>query len=628
MLFPSWLWIIFALLAVNIVGYVLPHHPPHAVLPYTVFRQQVESGNVSAISTVGVHVSGTLRHPLSWPPADKEPKSYTAFTTVLPPFPDPSLWPMLLRSKITVTSTAPGNSLVMTLIISFLPMLLLLVLLVYLGRRMSRGQGGGLFGFGKSRARLHTKSESTVTFGDVAGEDEAKNSLQDIVDFLRDPRPFLALGAQIPKGVLLVGPPGGGNTLLARAGAGEAGFAFYSATATEFVEMFVGVGAARIRDLFQQARASRSAIVFLDELDAVGRRRVAAALPGNEEREQTLNQLLGEMDGFEPTKGVVVLAATNRPDVLDPALLRPRRFDRQVTVGLPDRAGRESILRIHTRQIPLAPDADLGMIARETVGFSGADLANLVNEAAIVAAHRRGTHVSMTDFDSAQDRIVMGGLTGMIMDDDERRVVAYHETGHALAALLSPKADPVRKVSIVPRGRAPGATQQMALADHHNYSLTQLFTRLVVLLAGRAAEELVFQESTTGAEDDLRQATALARQMVTRWGMSSQVGLLALAEPRTPATPRGGGREYSEATAGQIDRETARLISDAHARAADLFRVHRAALDRIANALMKDEVLEPPALAALLGEPAEAPAAAAEPEPAAGGLAATGCRRP
>jgi len=590
-----------ALLAFNIVGYVAHRGPQPVTLPYTAFRQQVESGNVAAISTVGMRVDGTVKHPILWPPGPKtkDQRSYTAFVTVLPPFPDPTLWSMLLAHNVTVTSAGSGNPWVVDVIISALPLLLIVGFLVYMGRRMQQQQGS-LFKFGKSRARIHTKAESNVTFKDVAGEDEAKNSLQDIVDFLRDPRPFQALGARIPKGIILVGPPGTGKTLLARAVAGEAGCAFYSAAATEFVEMFVGVGASRMRDLFEQAKASPPAIVFLDEIDAVGRRRGAAAVPGNEEREQTLNQLLGELDGFEPTKGVIVLAATNRPDVLDPALLRPGRFDRQVTVGLPDRSGRESILRIHTRQTPLGADVDLGVIARATVGFSGADLANLVNEAAIVAAHRHATQVCMEDFGNAQDRIVMGGLTGMRMGEDERRVVAYHETGHALAAILSPEADPIRKVSIVPRGRTLGATQQIALADHHNYSRAYLVARLVVLLGGRAAEELAFHEGTTGAEDDLQQATALARHMVTRWGMSTEVGLLALEPSQAAVTPFGTTRDYGGATADRIDRETARLISDAYAHVIELLQAHRAALDHIADALLREEVLELPALMALL----------------------------
>jgi len=601
----SWIGFAVAFLVVNIGLSLIPHTPPRQALPYTVFRDQVDAGNVSTITTVGTNVDGTLKHPLPWPPGAKTQHPVSAFTTVLPPFPDPSLWPLLLQHNVTVTSTPSGGFQLGSLLLSWFPLLVIVGLFMFLRQRMQQGQTN-LFGFGKSRARRYQQDRPKVTFADVAGEEDAKDALRDVVNFLRDPLPFRALGARMPKGILLMGPPGTGKTLLARAVAGEAGCTFYSSAATEFVEMFVGVGASRVRDLFSQAKASPPAIVFIDEIDAVGRRRGAAAGPGNEEREQTLNQLLGEMDGFEPTAGVVVLAATNRPDVLDSALLRPGRFDRQVTVNLPDRPSRVAILRIHTAQIPLAPDMDLDTIARATAGFSGADLANLANEAAIVAAHRQATEVTMADFESAQDRIMMGGLTGLVMSDQERRVVAYHEAGHALAALLSPEADPVRKVSIVPRGRALGATRQVPLGEHHNYSQAYLFIRLVVLLGGRAAEELVFHEGTTGAEDDLRQATTLARQMVTQWGMSRTVGLLVPDLPEVAAGPLGVERGYSEATAARIDQETARLISDAHAQVAELLGTHHAALDRIAAALLHDDVLEPPELAVLLKEPVAA----------------------
>ncbi len=597
----GWLWLLAALAAWNLLLALIPHGPPRAAVPYTVFRQQVEAGNVREINTSGVRVDGTLNHALRWPPGAKNPRTYTAFTTVLPPFRDDSLWSLLLAHKVTVTSAAPGNPWLVGLLVSVLPVLVIAGLLVFMTRGVQRGQAG-LFGFGKSRARVYTQDRPGVTFADVAGEEEAKEALKDIIDFLRDPRPFRAVVARIPKGVLLVGPPGTGKTLLARAVAGEAGSTFYSAAASEFVEMFVGIGAARVRDLFAKAKASPPAIVFIDEIDAVGRRRGAAMGPGNEEREQTLNQLLGEMDGFEPATAVVVLAATNRPDVLDPALLRPGRFDRQVTIGLPDRPSREAILRIHSRSTPLAPDVDFGVLARGTVGFSGADLANLVNEAAIQAAHRHASHLTMEDFERAQDRIVMGGLTGVTMSEEERRVVAYHEGGHTLVALLSPGADPVRKVSIVPRGRSLGATLQVPLDDHHNYSRSYLVTRLTVLLGGRAAEELVFAESTTGAEDDLRQATTLARQMVARWGMSPHVGMIALETGRDAAGLSPTTHDYSEATAARIDRETARLIADAYARAADLLRVHRAALDRIAEMLIREDVVDSSILTQLMQE--------------------------
>jgi cell division protease FtsH len=596
-----WAWTLAAYLVVTVVLSLISHGPARVTIPYTVFREQVEAGNVAAVRTNGVHLQGTFKHLLRWPfgGAAKSQRSYRAFATVLPPFPDPTLWPLLLKEKVVLTATGSGNPWWTALLISGLPLLLIVGFFVLMARQMRQGQAG-LFGFGKSRAKLYSEGRPSVTFVDVAGEDEAKEALRDVIDFLRDPAPFRTLGARIPRGVLLVGPPGTGKTLLARAVAGEAGCTFYHAAATEFVEMFVGVGAARVRDLFQQAKVSPPAIVFLDEIDAVGRRRGAAMGPGNEEREQTLNQLLGELDGFEPTYGLVVLAATNRPDVLDPALLRPGRFDRRVTVGLPDRPGREAILGIHARTVPLGPDVDLAILARSTAGFSGADLANLVNEAAIVAAHRHGVTVTMKDFENAQDRIVMGGLTGMTMSDPERRVVAYHESGHALAAVLLPGADPVRKVSIVPRGRSFGATQQVPLDDRHNYAKEYLVTRLVILLGGRAAEELVFHESTTGAEDDLRQAAILARQMVVRWGMSGDLGLVAPDPSQTSAPVLGAPRDHSDATAARVDQETARLLSDAYNRAAELLRTRRGALDRIAGALMSEEILDLPALTRLV----------------------------
>jgi cell division protease FtsH len=576
-----------------LVSWLVPHGPAHVAVPYTAFHDQLTASNIASIHTSGSTIDGSFKHPVMWPPGvpAKNQQSYTNFTTVMPPFSDSTLWPLLQKHNVTVTASPPGNAWWTTLLVTGLPLIFIIALFVLLGRQMSRGQAG-LFGFGRSRARQYAQGRPGVTFADVAGEQEAKEALRDVVDFLRHPGPFRVLGARVPRGVLLVGPPGTGKTLLARAVAGEAGSTFFQAAATEFVEMFVGVGAARVRDLFQQAKASAPAIVFLDELDAVGRRRGAAVGPGNEEREQTLNQLLSELDGFEPNVGVVVLAATNRPDVLDSALLRPGRFDRQVMVGLPDRPGREAILRIHARGVPLEPDVDFDQLARSTAGFSGADLANLVNEAAIVAAHRRATKVTMKDFEAAQDRIVMGGLTGMKMSDAERRVVAYHEAGHALVALLCEGADPVWKVSIVPRGKSLGATLQVPLDDRHNYSKQYLVTRLTVLLGGRASEELVFRECTTGAEDDLRHAVTLAREMVVRWGMSANLGLIAPDPSQPMVASFGAAREHSDATAARIDRETSGLLSHAHEQAARLLRGHRSALDRIAKALTEEETLE------------------------------------
>jgi cell division protease FtsH len=588
----AWLWAAIIFAVVYLLFSLAPRGPRSATVPYTTLRQQVEQGNVTAVDTTGQSMEAQLKRPLVWPPGSKLP-AYTVITAVRPPFADPGLLSLLLAHHVAVTSHGSGNSWFLNLLLGAFPALLFVGWLLLMGRQVQRGPQD-LFRFGQSRARIHAERDVRVTFADVAGETEAKEALQDIVEFLRNPRPFRALGARIPKGVLLAGPPGTGKTLLARAVAGEAGCVFFNASATEFVEMFVGVGAARIRDLFRQAKASSPAIIFLDEIDAVGRRRGGAAVgPGNEEREQTLNQLLGEMDGFEPREGVVVIGATNRVDVLDPALLRAGRFDRQVMVGLPDRPARAAILRIHASGIRVGPDVDLDAIARDTVGFSGADLANLVNEAAIIAARRHAEHVTMSDFENAEDRIVMGGLSGFIMSEREKRVVAYHEAGHAVAALLSPEADPVRKVSIVPRGRALGATKQVPLDDHHNYSARYLFTRLVVLLGGRAAEELVFHQVTTGAEDDLRQATQLARQMVARWGMS-RLGPVGF-EPRgeAAALPRITPPDYSEATSASIDQETVRLLSEAHREASHLLHSHRTSLTRLAEALLREEVIDP-----------------------------------
>jgi cell division protease FtsH len=638
------IWIGIALLVLELIGTFEPRGPQGITVPYTTFRDQVQSGNVTAIQTSGEQITATLKHPITAPPAPtppqppaapgtpngsappghgpqasgSAPQSSSTLITDRPPFPDPGLMSLLLSKNVTVTSHPPSHSWVPGLLIAVLPAILILAWLWYIMGRQGAGvsRRGGIFGLGRSPARARAQGGPRVTFADVAGEEEAKAALSDVVNFLRDPRPFRKLGARIPKGVLLVGPPGTGKTLLARAVAGEARSAFFYASATEFVEMFVGVGAARVRDLFRQAKASAPAIVFLDEIDAVGRRRSVGIGPGNEEREQTLNQLLGEMDGFEPKAGVVVLAATNRPDVLDRALLRPGRFDRQVTVGLPDRPAREAILKIHSRQVPLADDVDLQALARETPGFSGADLANLVNQAAIQAAHRKADRVSRADFENALDQLVMGGLTGAVMSDTERRVVAYHEAGHALAAVLSPEADPVRKVSIVPRGRALGATRQVPIDEHHNYSRHYLFVRLVVLLGGRTAEELVFHECTTGAEDDLRQATGLARQMVARWGMSTAIGPVAVESGEQQASPGAapwmGTRNWSEATAALIDRETEGLIARAHDRATMLQKEHREALDRLAEALMREETLDVQELAGVLRKAGVEPVAGSQ----------------
>jgi cell division protease FtsH len=469
--------------------------------------------------------------------------------------------------------------------------------------------------FGRSKARQYTRDHPEVTFADVAGADEAKAELQEEVDFLRQPQKYHALGARIPRGVLLVGPPGTGKTLLARAVAGEAGVPFFNLSASEFVEMFVGVGASRVRDLFAQAQAAAPAIVFLDELDAVGRRRGAGVGMVNDEREQTLNQLLVEMDGFDERHEVIVLAATNRPDVLDPALLRPGRFDRQVVVPLPDRQGREGILHIHTRPLHLAPEVDLAVLARSTTGMSGADLANLCNEAALIAARHNHPQVGMADFEEALDKALLGQPRPKLSDPHERRVVATHEAGHTLVAWLSPEAEDVHKVTIVAHGRALGVTTQLPVEERFNYSHTYLLTRLAVMLGGRTAEELVFGDVTTGAESDLVEATKLARRMVTRWGM----GTLGLAAFQTDEEqPFLGyqlaqGREYSEATAARIDQDVQRVLAERHTAAQGLLNDARPQLDQLTQALLEHETLDQQTLLALLGpRPVRSPSASEE----------------
>ncbi|MHB1417061.1 MAG: ATP-dependent zinc metalloprotease FtsH, partial [Chloroflexota bacterium] len=480
--------------------------------------------------------------------------------------------------------------------------------LFFMARQSQRG-AQSLFSFGGSKARVYNQEKPGITFADVAGQVEAKAELLEVVDFLKRPERYRHLGARLPRGVLLVGPPGTGKTLLARAVAGEAGVPFFSISASEFVEMFVGVGASRVRDLFTKAKSAAPAIVFVDEIDAVGRQRGTGLGGGNDEREQTLNQLLVEMDGFDDQTSVIVIAATNRPDVLDPALLRPGRFDREVTVGLPDRAGREAILVIHTHPLRLGSDVSLGSLARRTPGFSGADLANLANEAALAAARRGGTdNVAERDFDEAMDKIVLGTRQASLQDEAERRLVAYHEGGHALVAMLTPGADPVSKITIIPHGRALGITQQFSEEDRRNYSRAYLVDRLTILLGGRASEELVFGNPTTGAESDLRQATGLARRMVGLWGMSEELGAISYGVGEThPFLGRemGAPKEYADATAAEIDVAVRRLVERAHQQALGVLQTHRTCLDALAVELLLHESLDGSQLDALLAADGE-----------------------
>jgi cell division protease FtsH len=470
-------------------------------------------------------------------------------------------------------------------------------------RMMGGGGAGGIFGFAKSRAKRFDKGQSSVTFDDVAGLDNAKRDLREISDYLRDPQPYRKLGAKIPRGVLLMGPPGTGKTLLARAVAGEANVPFFSISASEFIEMFVGVGASRVRDMFQSAKKEAPAIIFIDEIDSIGRARGTGLGGGHDEREQTLNQILNEMDGFEPHEAVVVLAATNRPDVLDAALMRPGRFDRKVTLDLPDRKARQAILKIHSRAVPLAGDVDLVRLAALTVGFSGADLENLINEAALLAGRKGSSEVDMALMLEARDKVVLGGLREMLLSDDEKQLVAFHEAGHAVVASLLPHADPLDKVTIIPRGRALGVTEQIPETEQHNFKQSYLHDRIGVMLGGRCSEKLIFGEVSSGAEEDLKQATLLARHMVTHWGMSEKIGPVAFhrgEEHIFLGREMAQQRDFSEHTAEVIDDEVSQLLKHREVEIAQLLKSNRALLEAVAKALLEKETLEADEVRALV----------------------------
>jgi cell division protease FtsH len=516
--------------------------------------------------------------------------------------------PLLEGHHVIVDVETPSPPWFTILLTNGLPILLMVGLLVWMGRQAARSQAG-MFGFARNRAKRYAEDRPKVTFADAAGADEAKAELNEVVDFLRHPDKYIEIGAHIPRGVLLVGPPGTGKTLLARAVAGEAAVPFFSISGSEFVEMFVGVGAGRVRDLFMQAKAAEPSIVFIDELDAVGRRRGAGVGQVNDEREQTLNQLLVEMDGFDERQQVIILAATNRPDVLDPALLRPGRFDRQVSVPLPDWRGREGILRIHTRHLHLTHDVDLERLARMATGLSGAELANLCNEAALGAARHNRSEVGMQDFEQAWDKIVLGAERTTVLTPRDRRVVAYHEGGHAVVAWLTPAADPVRKVTIVAHGLALGVTEQLPTEERYNVSRADLLARIDVMLAGRESEALVIGDVTTGAENDLVQATRLARRMITRWGMSSLGPIAFEADDQQPflGYQLSQGREYSEATASRIDQEIEHMLAERQAVVRGLLTEARDRLDTLAEALLKEETIGADELARILGRRAEMP---------------------
>ena len=609
-----------------------PKTHPEVNIPYSAFLSQVEAANVKQVHVVGDRITGSFVKPIQWPESKPESKEETKSPTANPKTPpttkpssaqppavalapysefettfpsvigDPKLISLLESHKVVVDVTPPSSPWLFELLANWGPMLLLVGFFGWMGIKATQNQAG-LFGLGRSKARRYSQDQTKATFNDVAGANEAKSDLQEEVDFLRHPVKYHNVGARIPRGVLLVGPPGTGKTLLARAVAGEAGVPFFSLSASEFVEMFVGVGASRVRDLFNEAKGAAPAIVFIDELDAVGRRRGAGIGRGNDEREQTLNQLLVEMDGFDARQEVIVLAATNRPDVLDPALLRPGRFDRQVVVGLPDRKGREGILHIHTRNLRLAANVDLSILARGTTGFSGADLANLCNEAALVAARQNRSEILMSDFGEAQDKILLGGARPALADLQDRRIVAYHESGHALVAWLTPAADPVHKVTIVPHGRALGVTEQLPTDDKFNYSMTYLMARLAVMLGGRTAEEIAIGDITTGAENDLVEATSLARRMAAHWGMGS-LGLVAFkSDDHQPflGYDLSQGREYSEATAAKIDQEVQRLLEERHKVVHELLTREREKLENLVKVLLHEDTVARETLAEILG---------------------------
>jgi cell division protease FtsH len=600
------IWLVIALVLMTVFNQFSARHQQQSTMEYSQFIDEVKQGTVSKVTIEG----RVLRVQKS------DGRKYTVYSPS-----DPWLVSDLLKGGVTVEAKPEEEpSLLMNIFVSWFPMLLLIGVWIFFMRQMQGGGRGGAFSFGKSRARMLDESTNTVTFADVAGCEEAKEEVAELVDFLRDPSKFQKLGGRIPRGVLMVGSPGTGKTLLARAIAGEAKVPFFSISGSDFVEMFVGVGAARVRDMFEQAKKHAPCIVFIDEIDAVGRQRGAGLGGGNDEREQTLNQLLVEMDGFETGSGVIVIAATNRPDVLDPALLRPGRFDRQVVVPLPDIRGREQILMVHMRKVPVAPDVRPDILARGTPGFSGADLANLVNEAALFAARANKRLVDMEDFERAKDKIMMGAeRKSMVMPEHERRNTAYHESGHAVVAKLLPKTDPVHKVTIIPRGRALGVTMQLPQEDRYSMDREQILQNVAVLFGGRIAEEVFMGQMTTGASNDFERATDMARRMVTQWGMSKELGTMVYGENegeiflgRSITTHKN----LSEATMQKVDAEIRRIIDEQYSLARRLIEENRDKVDTMAKALLEWETLDSDQVNDIMaGRPPRPPKPATPPAP-------------
>jgi cell division protease FtsH len=577
------LWLVISLMMILLFNMFSKPKPAADKISYSDFISQVEAGKITAVTIQGNDVFGKYE--------GKDGKEFRTYK----PNSDADLTQMLLDKKVAIQAKPDEEKFSwFSIFISWFPLILLVGVWIFFMRQMQVG-GGKAMSFGKSRAKLLTENQVKITFEDVAGIEEAKEELNEIISFLKDPKKFTKLGGRIPKGVLLMGPPGTGKTLLARAIAGEAGVPFFSISGSDFVEMFVGVGASRVRDLFLQGKKSAPCIIFIDEIDAVGRHRGAGLGGGHDEREQTLNQLLVEMDGFESNEGVILIAATNRPDVLDPALLRPGRFDRQVVVPRPDVKGREMILSVHAKKVPMAADVDLAVIARGTPGFSGADLANVVNEAALLAAREDKSQVETIDFDNAKDKVLMGvERRSMVISDEEKKNTAYHEAGHTLVARSIPGTDPVHKVSIIPRGRALGVTMQLPIEDKHSYSREVLLARIAVLMGGRAAEDIIFNTFTTGAGNDIEQATEMARKMVCEWGMSDKLGPLSFGKKDEQiflGREMSTHKNYSEATALEIDTEIRRIVDDSYAKALTILRDNLQNLHNLSECLIEKENL-------------------------------------
>ena len=577
------LWLVISLMMILLFNMFNKPRPASDKISYSDFIAQVEAGKITAVTIQGNDVYGKYD--------GKDGKEFRTYK----PNSDADLTQLLLDKKVTIQAKPEEEKFSwFSIFISWFPLILLVGVWIFFMRQMQVG-GGKAMSFGKSRAKLLTETQGKKTFEDVAGIEEAKEELEEIIEFLKEPKKFTRLGGKIPKGVLLVGPPGTGKTLLARAVAGEAGVPFFSISGSDFVEMFVGVGASRVRDLFQQGKKSAPCIIFIDEIDAVGRHRGAGLGGGHDEREQTLNQLLVEMDGFESNEGVILIAATNRPDVLDPALLRPGRFDRQVVVPRPDVKGRAMILKVHSKSVPLSDTVDLDVIARGTPGFSGADLANVVNEAALLAARNNKSVVDPSDFDNAKDKVLMGvERRSMVISDEEKRSTSYHEAGHTLVARTIPGTDPVHKVSIIPRGRALGVTMQLPIDDKHSYSRESLLARIAVLMGGRAAEDLIFKTFTTGAGNDIEQATEMARKMVCEWGMSDRIGPISFGKKDEQiflGREMSTHKNYSESTAVEIDTEIKRIVDEAYDRALTILRDNLQNLHNISECLIEKENL-------------------------------------